>query len=369
MSGGDRRLIEILRLWQHDELLDLFLYTTEDFSNLLKDERIDIQKTYLTDGGRKKNIVFSYFSRQKNCEIKLMENLQPGDVIYSPTDIMPDVIPAVKAKRKYKNQIKWCVITYHIYEAFYKRPGNIITNFLSGMQQKYDIAKAKKNADVMMSTSAVVLNLFKKQGWDSDRLKLVDCAVDLEAIHESKKEMEVYDAVFLARLNYSKGIMELPEIWKKVCDMYPTAKLAIIGKGNEEIVDELKEKIKSFGVEENVDLLGFMETNEAFSLMKKSKMFLFPSHEEGWGMAIAEAMVCGLPVVAYELEIYKYIFKKGILLCNLLDVDAMANQVCDLLENDNYRKALGLEGKEYIEANYSFELTAKKELDVLLALN
>ncbi|MBR6147696.1 MAG: glycosyltransferase family 4 protein [Lachnospiraceae bacterium] len=368
MSGGDRRLIEILRLWQDRASLDIYLYTTNNFSNLLKEEKVFISKIFITDSEKKSNIIASYFKRQKKCQEILMTNIIDGDVIYSPTDIMPDVIPAIYAKKHFKEHVKWGVITYHIYEAFYKRPGNILTNFLSGLQQKYDIKLAKKYADVMMSTSAVVLKLFKNQGWNENRLRLIDCAVDIDAISNANDVISGYDAVFLARLNYSKGIMELPEIWNRVCEKHPTAKLAIVGNGSEEIVKEMKEKIDLAGVGDNIDMCGFMETSEVFSLMKNSKLFLFTSHEEGWGMAIAEAMVCGLPVVAYDLEIYKYIFREGILVCDLQDVDNMAKKVCQLLDNDEYRKKLGLEGKKYIESHYSFELTAKKELKILTNL-
>ena len=38
--------------------------------------------------------------------------------------------------------------------------------------------------------------------------------------------------------------------------------------------------------------------------MKSSKLFIFPSYEEGWGISITEAMACGLAVVCYDLKAY-----------------------------------------------------------------
>ena len=104
---------------------------------------------------------------------------------------------------------------------------------------------------------------------------MVDNAVDIELVEGSDVEAEGYDAVFLARLNYSKGIMELPEIWSKVVTKYPEARLGIIGKGSEEIIKELKEKIVSNNVSDNVDILGYLDSEKAYSIIKKYP-FIFP---------------------------------------------------------------------------------------------
>ena len=365
MSGGDRRMIEILRRWQGKKEYNIYLYTTKQFNDLLIKEEVVYKKVFLTETEDNNKIIDAYFKRMNKCYSFLKQNIKEGDIIYSPTDIMPDVIPAYKIKKKYGDKISWYMIVYHIYESFYKRPGNIFTNFLSTSQQRMDIRLAKNSADGLLSTSAIVLDKFRNSGWEEKKLFITDCSVDIDAIKKVNASDEHYDAVFLARLNYSKGIMELPEIWGKVCKKHPHARLAIIGKGNPEILEELNGKIKSFEVENNIELKGYMSTEDAFALLKASDLFLFTSHEEGWGMAIAEAMTCGLPVVAYELEIYKHVFGDNIVGCKLLDTDAMAEAVCRLLEDNEYRKELGRKGQEYVLQRYSFEKTAQREWDIV----
>ncbi len=365
MSGGDRRMIEILRRWQDKKEYNINLYTTKQFNDLLHKENVVYKNVFLTETEDNNKIIDAYFKRMKKCYSFLKQNIKEGDIIYSPTDIMPDVIPAYKLKKNYGDKISWYMIVYHIYESFYKRPGNIFTNFLSTSQQRMDIKLAKKWVDGLLSTSAIVLEKFKNSGWSEKKLFITDCSVDIDAIQMVDASSEHYDGVFLARLNYSKGIMELPEIWSKVCKKYPNARLAIIGKGDPEILDELNGKIRSLGIEKNIELKGYMSTEDAFALLKASDMFLFTSHEEGWGMAIAEAMTCGLPVVAYDLEIYKYVFGDNIIGCKLLDTDAMAEAVCKLMEDDEYRKTLGRKGQQYVLDRYSFEKTAQTEWDII----
>lgn len=43
-------------------------------------------------------------------------------------------------------------------------------------------------------------------------------------------------------------------------------------------------------------------------LLKKSACFFFPSYEEGWGIALAEALYCECRCVCYELPHYRSVF-------------------------------------------------------------
>ena len=367
ISGGDRRILELLRRWKDCPDYSFVIYTTNNFYKLMKKEQIPSFQVVLVDHGKRSgNIVLEYLRRTRACIKELKRNAEPGDIFYSPTDILPDILPAAYMKKKNKNAYRWCMITFHIFELFYKRPGNMIVNFLSCYQQKYADYLGKRRADAILTTSPIVYDFFMKKGYDTNKLIMTDNAVDIGIIDHSKLPEQGYDACFLARLNYSKGIMELPIIWKHVLEKNPNARLAIMGKGSEEIVNELKAKIREENVEDKIDLLGYVEADRAYSLMKNSKLFLFTSHEEGWGMALAEALVCSIPVVAYDLPIYRILFQKGVNLCPLKDCRDMAKKVCYLLQHEEERMNQGREGREYILSHYSLDVVAKKELQVLL---
>ncbi|MEI9959687.1 MAG: glycosyltransferase [Limisphaerales bacterium] len=58
----------------------------------------------------------------------------------------------------------------------------------------------------------------------------------------------------------------------------------------------------------NIQLAGFVSEEEKFLLLKKSKYFFFPSYEEGWGIALAEALYCECRCICYELPYYRSVF-------------------------------------------------------------
>ena len=73
--------------------------------------------------------------------------------------------------------------------------------------------------------------------------------------------------------------------------------------------------------------------------MKKSKLFVYPSHQESWGIVIAEAIACGLPVVAYDLPVYKEIFDGHIYTIGLEDTRKMADKIIDIFDDyERYKK-------------------------------
>lgn len=359
ISGGDKRSIDFLKRWQGKNR-DVHIYTTSGYKELLDANGITEFPITLVDDSKENGILGAYYTRTKNC-IKAMSSVKAGDILYSPTDIMPDVLPCLYWKRKWKNKVRWVLVNHHIFETFYKRPGSIVNNFLSNSQQHLCLFLAKRFADRVMTVSPIVWNAFKEQKWSKGKLFFAGNGIDTEQITNVAQAEQGYSAIFLARLSNSKGILELPEIWKRVLEKLPEATLGIVGTGSQENIDALQAKINETGTKERITMLGYLPTEEAYAALKASKVFLFTSHEEGWGLAIAEAMTCGLPVVAYDLPVYGPVFEGMVVECPLLDVDAMAKEVIRLLKNEEERVALGNKSREVILKKCSLDNVAETE--------
>ena len=93
--------------------------------------------------------------------------------------------------------------------------------------------------------------------------------------------------------------------------------------------------------------------------MKRSKLFISPSHEEGWGIAICEALACGTPVVAYDLPVYR-IFGGCIERVREGDTSAFASMVAGLLQDSRRREQLAAEGR-LLSTRFDWESIAQRE--------
>src|SRR5207248_3180308 len=57
----------------------------------------------------------------------------------------------------------------------------------------------------------------------------------------------------------------------------------------------------------NVEAPGFVSEADKWLLLRSASLFVAPSREEGWGIAVGEALLAGLPVVCYDLPAYRHL--------------------------------------------------------------
>jgi glycosyltransferase involved in cell wall biosynthesis len=285
-------------------------------------------------------------------------------VFYSSSDLFWEVVPAFYFKTRRKDA-EWIQVIHHIYPDWRKRPGSRMIGFLGSCMQQFSFWLIRKKADKIIILNNIIKKDLMRLGFSREKILFSFNGVDVDYFEKLDNVRGVYDGIFLGRLNPSKGISDLVEIWKNVCIDLPKAKLAIIGGGEAE-KKQLQEKIKNNNLSQNIDVLGYLKDNEAHLILKSGKVFLFPSHEEGWGIAISEAMACELPVVSWNLPVFENIFGSAIIQTKKGDISLFSKNVLHLLKSEDNRKKYGKAGKEFIK-NYSWENVAKKEHEIITA--
>ena len=102
-----------------------------------------------------------------------------------------------------------------------------------------------------------------------------------------------------------KGIFDLLKIMAEFAHTHPNLRLVMVGTGPER--DFFVSEIQRLKLA-NIQLAGFISEEEKIVLLKKSAYFFFPSYEEGWGIALAEALYCECRCLCYQLPHYPNIF-------------------------------------------------------------
>ncbi len=85
---------------------------------------------------------------------------------------------------------------------------------------------------------------------------------------------------------------------------FPDFKALLIGN----LQSTLAEPLARLGLTGCVHFTGYVTGAEKFRCLKSARVFLMPSRHEGLPIVISEALACDLPVVAYELEMYRPFF-------------------------------------------------------------
>lgn len=304
MSGGDQMFIQVLKRIRGNLGL-LWCVTNPDGKAAVEREVFEVIFKLSSPVLDRFNLMVNYVMRTLLALRCLV--LKP-DVVYSTSDFFPDVVPAFLLKLL-RPRVMWIQCVFHIYPDWRSRPGPKTRSFIAQYLQQCSLLLSRR-ADVVLNINNGVKNYLVANGFDAERIAINPPGVDLDYLRDIQPvpEAEGYDGIFLGRLNPSKGIFDLPAIWAGVVKEIPTARLAIVGGGAAETVVRLKEAVREKGMGKHISMLGYLGNDKAFPILKASKVFLFPSHEEGFGIAIVEALACKVPVVAWRLPVFEEFF-------------------------------------------------------------
>jgi glycosyltransferase involved in cell wall biosynthesis len=364
ITGGEKHFVEVLKVWRTLNVNPLIL-TTKSGRVVCESQGLDGRYEVLPVEGSRLGVIAAYLLR--SFQGSLFALTYKGNVCtYSATDILPDVFPAVTLKllRRKSRMVSW---VFHLIPHFTKRSGPRPVNFISYLSQRLSFLLIRRYSDLVIVDNSTVRRDLIALGFDGARIKVVPLGVDKKTIDATLPALgQGYDACFLGRLHRTKGVFDLIEIWRLVMNERKGAKLALIGGDpTGKVLQELKRMLASERMEDSVDLLGWQSIETVFSTLKSSKIFVFPSHEEGWAIAVCEAMTAGLVPVVYDLPAYREFFNEGVVSVEKGDIHAFAEAVIDLLNDEARRNQLRDKAKA-CASRYSWEMTAMKELDAIL---
>lgn len=149
-------------------------------------------------------------------------------------------------------------------------------------------------------------------------------------------------------------ISAMAEIIKRV----PKAKLLIAGDGP--FLPDLKEDIRRFNLGGTITLLG--RRNDVPDLLSAADVFVFPSLEEGQGLALIEAMTAGLPCVASDIGPIREIIpnaETGIL-TKPGDAHAIADAILKLYSDRNMANVIAVAGRDYAVKTFNAVSSTEK---------
>lgn len=145
--------------------------------------------------------------------------------------------------------------------------------------------------------------------------------------------------IAVGRYTWQKGFDLLMDAWKPVTSQHPDWELNIYGTGDNRSYQKLAEE-KGIGR----SLFCKEATKDIYAKYLESSIFVLSSRYEGFGLVIAEAMSCGLPVVSFACPCGPTDIindKEDGFLVPIGNVQKMAEKIGYLIENENVRREMG----------------------------
>ncbi|MEO7368619.1 MAG: glycosyltransferase family 4 protein [Gemmatimonadaceae bacterium] len=171
--------------------------------------------------------------------------------------------------------------------------------------------------------------------------------------------------LYFGRLDiFHKGIDTLLQAVQLMAKRRPPLELRIAGRGSS--AEKIKAMIAELGVEHNVKLLGAVSDAERNELLATAAVQLMPSRFEGFGLAAAEAMAAGVPLVAAAVGSLPEVVDapRGGVLVPPDDPQALASATEKLLDDPYARSNLSITARESAR-RFSWSAVAEAHLQFI----
>ena len=140
----------------------------------------------------------------------------------------------------------------------------------------------------------------------------------------------LYVGGFSQRKNIPAIVKALAQIKDQIPEHYRVVIAGSPGRGTEEV----REVARALGVEDRVDLPGFIPVEEMAHLYNGAKLFIYPSYYEGFGLPPLEAMACGVPVITSNVTSIPEVVGDGARMVAPDDVIGLAEEMHNLLTDE-----------------------------------
>ena len=162
--------------------------------------------------------------------------------------------------------------------------------------------------------------------------------------------------LFLGRINFKKGLDLLVHAFHQVASCIDNAVLVIAGPDNDGYAGVVRKWVASLGISSKVYWLGMLYDREVLEAYVDSDVFVLPSYTENFGIAVVEAMACGLPVVISDhVNIWKAVSDSHSGLTVRLDIQEIAQAICAIIKDKDLARRMGLAGRELVQSRYDYK--------------
>lgn len=175
--------------------------------------------------------------------------------------------------------------------------------------------------------------------------------------------------LFLSRLHYKKRPDFLVEALHILAQQNYDFHLIFAGSGESEYETELKNLVSSLGMTKQVTFAGFVIGQDKDLLLQGSDLFVLPSFSENFGIAVAEAMAVGLPVVITPgVQIAPEVAAASAGLVVEGELKPLTNAIAQLLISPSFRQQLGENGQQLVKQRYAWDAIARNLTAVYSAI-
>jgi len=342
-------------------------YSQEIIKHLVKNKDVNFRlysKTSLGFLKKEQNIEFKVMPFPKlwsqiRLSLELLTN-RP-DVLFEPAH----TIPVIHGRK--------VVTTLHdVGFRYFPDLYTPLERFYHNWSMRFAVRHATKIITISESTKK---DLVKFYSADPEKIEIIYHGYDEEKFYPKRQSQKAPEEIqklgeyiyFIGRLEAKKNIVSLVKAFGILRKKHPElrTKLVLAGRPGY-LYENIKTEIRKLdeNIQQDVVEPGYIPDEIMSEYLRFARVFAFPSKFEGFGMPLAEAMACNVPIVASNTTSIPEITGDAALLHNVEDENQIAEFLYTALTDESTRKRLIASGTKRLPM-FDWEKAASKTLDVV----
>jgi glycosyltransferase involved in cell wall biosynthesis len=217
----------------------------------------------------------------------------------------------------------------------------------------------------MANSEATRATVLASAPWLNADIPIIHNGIDVAAFANAQPadfglNSDAVKVGFVGAFELRKGIIDFAEAWQRVAAAVPNAHAIIAGHGGKEA--EFRNALANAP---RVHWLGFRD--DIANVLKSLDVFVLPSHFEGFGLVLAEAMAAGAAPVAYNTSNMPELIRNGEtgVLVEPRNVSALANAIVSLCHEEALRKRIGQAAQAHAQKHFTAERMVEQHEGIL----
>ena len=201
----------------------------------------------------------------------------------------------------------------------------------------------------------------RREAEGSCRSAEIPSASDQPAEEEEARPLTI---LCVGRLGKHKAQMWLLGVYREARRNFEKpVRLVLVGRDEGDAAD-IASYIASYSLQDEVEVTGEVTDAELALWYARADLFVLFSHYEAFGLVYFEAMAYGAPVLTHDVGSNRELLHTGAVVTRRYDWQAAVAELTELVNDDEKRRRLGSDAREYALAEFTWPAVAEKYLAV-----
>jgi glycosyltransferase involved in cell wall biosynthesis len=222
------------------------------------------------------------------------------DVLHSPVNVLPIRIP------------RRCATVVTLHDLAFLRYPEVLTRAKSIYHHLFTIRSLRRATKIITVSESTKHDAHDLVGIPLERMHTVYPCIDkrfsnvseVEKIQAFRQQQGLTDGyiLYLGTLEPRKNIITLIDAYQKLRQEHDVREKLVLAGSKGWLYDAIFARVHELGLEAEVIFPGFVADSEQALWYQAASVFAYPSLYEGFGIPVAEALACGIPVVTSNVS-------------------------------------------------------------------